>query len=88
MRAVREERRATWAAEDTPCWMCGQPIDSTADAGSTDDSFEYDHNFPTSTHPEHYDDPANRRPSRRGCNRDRGNGAPRAGLGMLPRTWL
>lgn len=88
MRAVREERRTAWAAEDAPCWLCGQPIDWTVADGSTDSSFEYDHYFPASTHPEHYDDPANGRPSHRGCNRDRGNGAPRAGLGTLSRAWL
>lgn len=87
-REVRAQWRARWAAEDAPCWMCAQPIDWDAADGSTDDSFEYDHYYPASTHPELHDDPANGRPSHRGCNRSRGNGAPRASLGTLSRAWL
>jgi hypothetical protein len=88
MRQVRTDSREKWHAEDAPCWMCGQKIDWDADDGITDGSFEYDHYYPAGTHPEHYDDPANGRPSHRGCNRDRSNGAPRASLGTLFRAWL
>lgn len=57
MRAIRDECRTTGAADGAPCWLSGQPIDWDVRDSSTDDSFEYDHYFPASTRPEHYDGP-------------------------------
>ncbi|MFD4420252.1 HNH endonuclease [Agromyces sp. NPDC058484] len=84
---VRAEFREQCEAEDARCWLCGQPIDYDALPG-TAYSFEADHFYPASTHPEHLNDPANLKPSHKHCNSSRGNGAPRAGLGTISRDWL
>ncbi|MFC5930917.1 hypothetical protein [Cryobacterium melibiosiphilum] len=68
------------------CWLCGQPVNY--DEHGREDSFELDHYYPASTHPEHYEDPSNFKPSHSSCNRERGNKAPRPGLGVLSRNWL
>jgi len=86
-RKVRAEFRALCEAEDARCWLCGMAIDFTADPG-TPYSFEADHYFPVSTHPEYANDPAGLRPSHKTCNASRGNHAPKAGLGTPTRDWL
>lgn len=77
-------------ATNEVCWLCGMPIDYEAphDDYDNDDRFELDHYYPASTHPEHYEDPANFRASHAGCNRERSNNAPRPGLGILSRDWI
>lgn len=89
MRKVKAEFRAECKAANRPCWLCGLDIDYEAphDDYSNDDRFELDHYYPASTHPEHYEDPANFRPSHAGCNRERSNNAPRPSLGILSRQW-
>jgi 5-methylcytosine-specific restriction endonuclease McrA len=87
--AFREECETEQQADGKvgrPCWLCGQVI-TYADRG-TEDSFELDHYYPASTHPEHYEDPANFRASHSSCNRERSNKPPRAGLGVLSRAWV
>lgn len=70
-----------------PCWICGQPIDYQAPAG-TPDAWEPDHYLPTSSHPEYGYDPANIRPSHSSCNRSRGARDQAAGdLGVASRIW-
>ena len=74
----RAEYRAQCAEENLPCWICGMGhIDYEApfDDYANDDRFELQH------------DPSNFRPSAAGCNRTRGNGPPRPGLGILSRAW-
>lgn len=90
MRKLKAEFRAQCEADNSPCWMDGMPIDYTAkfDDYENDDRFELDHYYPASTHPEHYEDPANFRASHAGCNNERSNDAPRAGLGILSRQWI
>lgn len=90
MAKVKAAFKEQSAEQDARCWMCGMPIDYTApwDDWKNDSRFELDHYYPASTHPEHYEDPANFRPSHAGCNRERSNGAPQAGLGTLSRLWL
>lgn len=85
MHKLRDEYKPECAAEDLPCWLCGLPIDYEApfDDYANDDRFQLDHFYPVSTHPELQEDPTNFRPSHAGCNRDRGNGAPTLGLGIL-----
>jgi 5-methylcytosine-specific restriction endonuclease McrA len=85
----RKEYREQCAAADAPCWLCGLPIDYAAayDDYGNDDRFQEDHFFPVSTHPHLQEDPTNKRPSHAGCNRDRSNGAPASGLGVLSREW-
>jgi hypothetical protein len=89
MRKVKAEFRAQCTAEDAKCWLCGMAIDYEADPNdeASKHRFQLDHYYPASTHPEHYEDPANFRPSGAECNRERGNKAPRPGLGMLSRKW-
>ena len=74
-------------AEGAPCWLCGQPIDYSAEPGSTDDSLTLDHVQPVSRRPDLQEDPANFAPAHRSCNVRRGDRDPRAGLGMLTRDW-
>jgi 5-methylcytosine-specific restriction endonuclease McrA len=85
MRELKRVFRAEREEADAPCWLCGQLI-NYAEHGR-EDSFELDHYYPASTHPEHYEDPANFRPSHSSCNRERSNKAPRPGLGVLSRNW-
>jgi hypothetical protein len=89
MDAVKDQHRAEAQRLDLPCWLCGQPIDydAPADDYKNESRYQYDHYFPASTHPEHYDDPANGRASHAGCNTRRGNGPPRAPLRPPSREW-
>lgn len=95
MRKVSAQFRAACEAEPQPdgtvgrpCWLCGESIDYTLPSGTgEDDSFERDHYFPASTHPDLYEDPANFRPSHAACNRERSNNAPHPSLGVLSRAW-
>lgn len=87
---LRAEYRAECAEANAPCWICSQHhIDYEApfDDWTNDDRFQLDHFYPVSTHPDLQEDPANFRPSAAGCNRDRGNGPPRPGLGILSQDW-
>ena len=45
-------------AQHAVCWLCGMPIDYNAVKNTTDDSFNLDHMFPVSKHPELQFDPA------------------------------
>lgn len=79
--------RAACVERDETCWMDAQPIAYDEPDGTTDDSFELDHYYPVSTHPEHEMDPANFRASHRSCNRSRGNGAPLPPIDNPSRAW-
>lgn len=70
------------------CWLCGMPIDYNAVKNTTDDSFNLDHMFPVSKHPELQFDPAGFKPSHTSCNRLRGNQDPPAPIGTLSRQWI
>lgn len=69
------------------CWLCGQRVDYDADPGSSDDSHELDHYYPVSLRPELQEDPAGFRHAHRKCNGQRGNRAPRPGLGRIVPAW-
>lgn len=69
------------------CHLCGQPIDYNADPAKSDDAFNLDHFFPVSLRPDLAEDPANFRPSHRGCNDDRGNDMVQPTLGIPSRVW-
>lgn len=83
---ARKEFRAEHEALDSPCWLCGQPIDYQA-APQTSNAFEPDHFHPRATHPELEDDPANWKPSHCSCNRSRQDGVPAPALGSLSEQW-
>lgn len=71
-----------------PCWLCGLGIDYTVRPGSSDESFNLDHEFPVSKRPDLQFDPAGFRPSHRICNILRGDKDPKASLGTLTRAWI
>lgn len=75
-------------AQHAVCWLCGMPIDYNAVKNTTDDSFNLDHMFPVSKHPELQFDPAGFKPSHTSCNRLRGNQDPPAPIGTLSRQWI
>lgn len=83
---LRKELKQTYANQNAPCYLCGQPINYAAPAHHPD-SCELDHLMPTSTHPHLEADRANIRPTHSSCNRARQNGAPAPTLGSLSRTW-
>lgn len=69
------------------CWICGQPINYEVKRSSCDDSWEGDHRFPRSTHPELADEPSNILPAHRHCNRSRQAKAGKDELGNRSRKW-
>lgn len=75
-------------ASHAVCWLCGMPIDYAATKNTTDDSFNLDHLYPVSKHPELQFDPAGFKPSHTSCNRLRGNSDPPAPIGTLSRQWI
>ena len=75
-------------AQHAVCWLCGMPIDYNAVKNTTDDSFNLDHLYPVSKHPELQFDPAGFKPSHTSCNRLRGNSDPPAPIGVLSRQWI
>lgn len=75
-------------ARHAVCWLCGMPIDYAATKNTTDDSFNLDHLYPVSKHPELQFDPAGFRPSHTSCNRLRGNQDPPTPIGTLSRQWI
>lgn len=85
----RDDFKAKCKTENTPCWICGLVIDYEApsDDYRNDDRFELDHVRPVATHPEMQHDPTNWAASHAGCNRQRGSGDARPGLGTLSRQW-
>ncbi|PKY72381.1 hypothetical protein CYJ19_05935 [Winkia neuii] len=74
---------------NAPCWLCGQPIDYTAESTNqaNGDRFQLDHFYPVSKRPDLAEDPANFRPAHADCNRLRGNGQPHPGIGITSREW-
>lgn len=75
-------------AQHAVCWLCGMPIDYAAPKNTSDDSFNLDHLYPVSKHPELQFDPAGFKPSHTSCNRLRGNQDPPAPIGTLSRQWI
>nr|DAW51572.1 MAG TPA: HNH endonuclease bacteriophage, HNH Endonuclease, DNA.52A [Caudoviricetes sp.] len=86
---ARQAWRNQQAQADAPCWLCGQPIDYTADYNDTSkpDRLSLDHIATASDNPEHFYDPANWAPAHWSCNRQRSNRKPPAGLGSRSRKW-
>ena len=78
----------TCKANHTPCWLCGMPIDYDAAPNTTDDSYNLDHLYPVSKHPDLQHDPAGWRPSHTQCNNLRGNRDPHTPIGHQSRHWL
>lgn len=75
-------------ASHAVCWLCGMPIDYTAEKNTSDESYNLDHLYPVSKHQELQFDPAGFRPSHTSCNRLRGNQDPPTPIGTLSRQWI
>lgn len=75
-------------ARHAVCWLCGMPIDYTAEKNTSDESYNLDHLYPVSKHQELQFDPAGFRPSHTSCNRLRGNQDPPTPIGTLSRQWI
>ncbi|MGQ4531842.1 HNH endonuclease [Dermabacteraceae bacterium P13138] len=86
-RRLRQTFRTTCHQNDTPCWLCHQPIDYTL-THPDPEAFELDHLYPRSTHPQHTHDPANFRASHKRCNAARGNQMPTDDIGTPSRKWF
>jgi hypothetical protein len=72
---------------DAACWICRQPIDYSAKAG-TPDSFEADHVIRPKLRPDLAEVYENLRPSHKACNgRRQTKPAELTGLGMTSRSW-
>lgn len=84
--AATAEFKAESEACAAPCWLCQQPIDYAAPAG-TPDAFELDHYYPRSEYPELTWDPSNFRAAHSSCNRARGKRDAPLGLGPLSAVW-
>lgn len=87
-RAVAEtaDYKAECAAEDARCWLCLQPIDYAAPAGSPD-AFELDHYYPRAEFPELTWERSNYRPAHSSCNRSRGKRDAPIALGPTTIDW-
>lgn len=85
-REFREERRLAWKAQNAPCHIGGHPIDYDG-APNEPNSFELDHVLPRKTHPHLALDPGNARPSCSKCNRSKGAGKLRPGIGQTSEEW-
>lgn len=70
---IRPQFRQQGATNNEPCWICNQPINYTLTDTTDDNTWEPDHFYPRSTHPQHAEDITNLRHSHRGCNRKRSN---------------
>lgn len=86
-RKLRRAFRAEGEAAQAPCWICRMPIDY-AIPWPDEESWELDHLYPRSTHPQHAEDPANFRHSHRRCNGQRGNTTTITSIGTPSRQWI
>jgi hypothetical protein len=85
-----EGKRLSAAGDPTAnCWLCQQPIDYAAPAGTTPASHNLDHYYPVADYPDRQDDPTGWRHSHAKCNQVRGRNAPvTGGLGeQVPAWW-
>ena len=63
MARIRPQFRQQGAQTQAPCWICTMPIDYTNTDQNDDDTWEPDHFYPRSTHPQFAEDPTNLRHS-------------------------
>jgi 5-methylcytosine-specific restriction endonuclease McrA len=92
-RAFREERRLAWRAVNAPCALCGQDdIDYDGPPFNRNDpatakSCEMDHKISRKRAPHLALEPSNAQPSHALCNRNKGSGDARAGIGVRSEEW-
>lgn len=82
----RQQLRAEYKEANTPCYLCGQPIDYTAPANHPN-SLEIDHIIPTSKAPHLMYEANNLRPAHMSCNRAKSNNNPQPTLGTPSEQW-
>jgi 5-methylcytosine-specific restriction endonuclease McrA len=86
-RDMRADELDRWSRINAPCGICGMAdIDWTAPA-NTPDAFEVDHKLPVITYPHLEFEPTNRQPSHHRCNRNKGSGKSRVGIGITSEPW-
>lgn len=91
-RELRAELKAGWKAANTACTSCGQAtIDWDAPANDPD-AFEMDHRISRKKakamgRPELDLDPRNMQPMHHRCNRSKGSGDVRPGVGETTEEW-
>lgn len=85
-RTLREEFRRRCKARETPCWLCGKPIDYTLPKAHPD-AFNLDHAIARAIRPDLAEDPANFRPAHKVCNERRGSAAPSIDIGAASERW-
>lgn len=85
--AMRVEEKARWQPINAPCILCGQAtIDWDGEQGKPN-SFEVEHTMPVVKYPELEFEPSNRKPSHVRCNRNKGTGTARPGIGLTSEAW-
>ena len=85
-RAQREEFKRKCKARNTPCWLCGKPIDFDL-PHTHPDAFNLDHAIPKSERNDLAEDPTNFRASHKVCNERRGNSDPFIPIGQPSEVW-
>nr|WP_274635545.1 HNH endonuclease [Microbacterium bovistercoris] len=85
-RQFRAEMKAIWQAQKRPCAMDGQPIDYDGPPNEPD-SFELDHIKARKARPDLALDPSNAQPLHVRCNRMKGAGQMKPGMGETTEEW-
>ena len=85
-KTLRAEFKRQCKARQSPCWLCGKPIDYTLPKEHPE-VFNVDHAIPKSERNDLAEDPANFRPSHRVCNERRGASAPNIEIGQPSEAW-
>lgn len=85
-RKNKRELKQLTRENNLPCALCGDPIDCSLH-WQDPMAFEYDHILSVIAYPELADDPSNGQPSHRKCNRAKGSGPARPGLGDPSEVW-
>ena len=85
-KTLRADFRRRCRNNETPCWLCGKPINYEL-AREHPDCFNLDHAITRQKRLDLAEDPANFRASHRLCNERRGADEPTIDLGRLSEAW-
>lgn len=86
-RKIRKQCFQRDKSNNARCWICNGDIRYDLKPSSTPDSWEPDHRYSVSTHPELAEVPENILPSHKRCNRMKGAKAGINNLGTRSRDW-
>lgn len=86
-RAMRARLKDSWQARNEPCWICGQATIDWDGPANAQDSFELEHVKSRKHYPHLTLDPSNARPAHGRCNRSKGAGDARPGIGTTSEAW-